>query len=127
MTRMEQDEHDEKPLDPEVEKVRRKMVRLLAVSISIMFVGVMAVLAAIVYKVTSAEDEATVATVASGVPTDSPLADRIALPAGFEVISVSLSGNRLAVFGTGGDGRRTIVFDATTGERMGAIEFGTAR
>ncbi len=42
---------EEQPLDPAMERVRRKMIRLLAVSIGIMVIGLMAVLAAIVYKI----------------------------------------------------------------------------
>jgi hypothetical protein len=52
MSQVNQDDLEEKPLDPDMEKVRRKMVRLLAVSIGIMFIGLMAVLGAIVYKFT---------------------------------------------------------------------------
>ena len=54
MTKVNDDDLDEKPLDPEMEKVRRKMVRLLAVSIGVMFIGLMAVLGAIVYKIHAA-------------------------------------------------------------------------
>ena len=39
MSHVNEDDPDDKPLDPEMEKVRRKMVRLLAVSIGIMFIG----------------------------------------------------------------------------------------
>jgi hypothetical protein len=52
MSQVNEDDLEEKPLDPEMEKVRRKMVRLLAVSIGIMFIGLMTVLGAIVYKFT---------------------------------------------------------------------------
>lgn len=41
----------EEPLDPAFEKVRRKMVRLLAVSIGTMMIGVLAVLAAVVWRI----------------------------------------------------------------------------
>jgi len=41
---------EEEPLDPKVEAIRVKMVRLLAVSGGIMFFGFMSVMAAIVYK-----------------------------------------------------------------------------
>ena len=58
MSKINEDDLDEKPLDPEMEKVRRKMVRLLAVSIGIMFIGLMTVLGAIVYKFTSSDDPA---------------------------------------------------------------------
>ena len=46
------DDEKEKPLDPATERVRRKMVRLLAVSIGIMSIGLMAVLGTVVYKAT---------------------------------------------------------------------------
>ncbi len=43
-------DHEEKPLDPEVEKIRRRMMRLMIVSILIMLVGLIAVFAGVVYK-----------------------------------------------------------------------------
>jgi hypothetical protein len=45
-----QDEKEE-PLDPAIEHIRRRMIRLLVISIGIMMVGLMAVLFAIVYKI----------------------------------------------------------------------------
>ena len=42
---------DEPPLDPAVERVRRKLARLMIVSIGIMVLGLIAVFAVIVYKV----------------------------------------------------------------------------
>ena len=58
MSKINDDDLDEKPLDPEMEKVRRKMVRLLAVSIGIMFIGLVTVLGALVYKFTRSDDSA---------------------------------------------------------------------
>ena len=51
-------EEDEKPLDPAMENVRKKMVRLLAISLGVMMVGLMAVLGAIVYKISGGGKEA---------------------------------------------------------------------
>lgn len=42
--------NDDEPLDPKVEAIRQKMVRLLVVSGGIMMVGLVTVLVAIVYK-----------------------------------------------------------------------------
>jgi hypothetical protein len=99
MSKINEDDLDEKPLDPEMEKVRRKMVRLLAVSIGIMFIGLMTVLGAIVYKFTQADEPAAgagqVAGSAGSVPSDAPVEGVAALPAGFVVESVSLDGNRI--------------------------------
>src|SRR5690606_39955979 len=55
------EQFDEKPLDPAVERVRRKMMRLMLVSIGIMMVGLMAVVGAIVYKLGSSETQLAVA------------------------------------------------------------------
>ncbi|TDH35144.1 hypothetical protein E2A64_15665 [Pseudohoeflea suaedae] len=128
MTRPMTDELEEKPLDPEMEKVRRKMVRLLAVSIGIMFVGVMAVLAAIVYKFTRPAEDVAAVPAASGnapaAPSSTPLVDRIDLPPGFEVVSMSVDGDRIAFFGTANGASQVLVYDASSGTRLGTIEVG---
>lgn len=120
MSKMNEDDLDEKPLDPEMEKVRRKMVRLLAVSIGIMFIGLMTVLGAIVYKFTRSDDAqlpaAQVAGSSAGVPSDAPIEAVAALPAGFVVDSISLDGNRIGFFGRAADGSmRVIVHDISVG------------
>ncbi len=44
---------EDAPLDPAVEKVRRKVMRLMGISIAIMMVGLMAVIGAIFYKISN--------------------------------------------------------------------------
>lgn len=45
------DEEDrEEPLDPAVERVRRKLVRFMAINLGLLFAALMVVLAAIVYR-----------------------------------------------------------------------------
>lgn len=79
------DSEIEKPLDPATERVRRKLVRLLAVSIGIMLIAVMAVLSAVVYKVSSG----------SGGARPQPGAElAIAIPAGADIVETSLDGDR---------------------------------
>lgn len=116
MSLQEPDEQDEKPLDPVMENVRRKMIRLQLVSAGVMLVMLMAVLGAIVYKVTrpSASASASVGTssgIAAGVPSDAPLSATAALPAGFEVTQTSLSGGQILFYGTLSGVRRAFVFD----------------
>jgi hypothetical protein len=116
MSLQEPDEQDEKPLDPVMENVRRKMIRLQLVSAGVMLVMLMAVLGAIVYKVTrpSASASASVGTssgIAAGVPSDAPLSATAALPAGFEVTQTSLSGGPILFYGTLSGVRRAFVFD----------------
>jgi hypothetical protein len=107
-------EEQEEPLDPAMERIRRKMVLLQLVSGGIMFVCFMAVLAAVVYKV-SQGPESPVATNGLDVPADQPLTSSVALPAGFDVRSVSLSGSQLLFYGVVSGQQRALVFDLSVG------------
>ncbi|MDK1478005.1 hypothetical protein QN226_04685, partial [Sinorhizobium sp. 6-117] len=73
MTAIEPDEQEEKPLDPAMENVRRKMVRLQLVSAGVMLVMLMAVLGTIVYKVNRQNSVTNSAPVAVSVPSDAPV------------------------------------------------------
>lgn len=125
MSKMNENDLDEKPLDPEMEKVRRKMVRLLAVSIGIMFIGLMTVLGALVYKFTRSDAPASaIASAASSstVPSDAPVEGVASLPEGFAIESVSLDGPRIGFFGRAADGsRRLIIHDITVGRIVSDI------
>ena len=111
MTNLRPDDQDEKPLDPAMEIVRRKMARLQIVSLGIMFVSLMAVFVAIVYKATRPA-AATAVAGSAGVPSDAPVSASAALPAGFVVQSVDLSGTQVLFYGTTSAGQRqAIVFD----------------
>ncbi|MBC7285096.1 hypothetical protein [Hoeflea sp.] len=126
MTKVNDDDLDEKPLDPEMEKVRRKMVRLLAVSIGVMFIGLMAVLGAIVYKFTQRDaapaDGGLVAGASMTVPSDAPLEAVAALPAGFVIESVTLDGARVGFFGRAADGSmRLIIHDISLGRAVADV------
>jgi hypothetical protein len=115
MTKFEpaDDEQEEKPLDPAMESVRRKMVRLQIVSGAIMFVSLMAVFGAVVYKVRRTEpSQATASTNSSGVPSDAPVAVTASLPLGFKIEQTSLSGGQILFYGTDVNGKRkALVFD----------------
>lgn len=120
MSQVNQDDLEEKPLDPDMEKVRRKMVRLLAVSIGIMFIGLMAVLGAIVYKFTQADDAGSGSQIAAGstmaLPGDDVNEAVATLPQGFRVESVALDGVRIGFFGRAADGsQRLIIHDVSLG------------
>ena len=120
-------EEQEEPLDPAMERIRRKMVLLQLVSGGIMFVCFMAVLAAVVYKVTQRPDEAPVAAGDGfAVPADQPLAATAALPAGFTVQSTALSGSQILFYGSLGAERKAFVFDLSVGRIIADVTVGTA-
>lgn len=89
------DLEDEKPLDPATEKLRRKMVRLLAVSIGVMMVGVMAVLGAIVYKINDSGRQDAMREAGSAPLPYENLEGRIDLPDRAEIVSASLDADRV--------------------------------
>ncbi|MEM9999439.1 MAG: hypothetical protein AAF940_01045 [Pseudomonadota bacterium] len=100
---------EEKPLDPAVERVRAKMVRLLAVSMGIMFVSIFAVLAAVIYRINAGDADALIR------------AD-IGVPAGFTLIESGVSGDRVHLHGTTASGETLIlVYHADTGALLRAL------
>ncbi|MBA8878266.1 fimbrial protein [Phyllobacterium myrsinacearum] len=113
-------ETEEQPLDPAMERVRRKMIRLLAVSIGIMVIGLMAVLAAIVYKinqpVSGAVKQTATHTEAPGQPIgDALVGEAITLDPGTRVLSHNLSGSMLSLETRLANGTRQIlVYDVAT-------------
>ena len=102
---------DEKPLDPAMEAVRRKMVRLLALSFGITMVGLMTVLGTIVYKMSSSAKAP--APAQSAFPAGGAvLSADIVLPKGAYLNGQSLSGDRLSLDITLPGGAREIaVYD----------------
>ncbi|MEZ5870971.1 MAG: fimbrial protein [Nitratireductor sp.] len=102
---------DEKPLDPATERVRRKMVRLLVVSISVMMIGLMAVLAAVVYKINGKPAEPVSASSGARVPIEPGFEGRIDLPSDAELASSSLDGsNVMLTIRLAGGGTQLLVY-----------------
>jgi hypothetical protein len=118
-------DEQEAPLDPAFEKVRRKMVRLLIVSASVVILGLMAVVFSIVYRVNKLPQPTTPVVTGPGAELTVPAARQsITLPTGFAVESTSISGNRVLLFGTGSDGKKRIVIhDIGTGKTVTEIDF----
>lgn len=105
------DETDEKPLDPAVERVRRKLLRFVAVNLGLLFVAVMAVVGAIVYKWEPGGGESGAAAAFPVPAGDEPLAGEIPLPAGARLLSHSLSGGRITLHVEHGDAGSILVYD----------------
>jgi hypothetical protein len=119
-------EQEDKPLDPVMENVRRKMVKLQLVSAGVMLVMLMVVLSAIVYKVTRPGKADVAQSVSVAVPGEAPVTAIAALPAGFEVSDVALSGGQILFYGAvaGGD-RKAIVFDIAAGRIVADVSVKT--
>jgi putative copper export protein len=117
-----EDDQEEKPLDPAMESVRRKMIRLQIVSGVIMFVSLMAVFGAVVYKTMRAPAKEPVTAASTGIPSDAPVSVTANLPAGFVIQSSSLSGGQIMFFGATADGvLKSLVFDIKAGRIVADI------
>jgi len=107
MARPAIDDEGEKPLDPAVEKVRRKLVRFVAVNLGLLFIALMAVLAALVYKSRTAAPPATEIAL-EALPPEGVIEGQIPLPDGARIVSQSLAGNRISLALELHDGSRAI-------------------
>ena len=108
------DNDDEKPLDPAAERVRRKLVRFMAINLGILFLALMAVVAALVYKSMTVPPETPA--VASDIPSANVTSERILLPAGARLVSQSLSGNLLSLHVSQAQGGEAIlIYDTGQG------------
>lgn len=122
MSKIDLDDQDEKPLDPVLERVRRKMIRLQLVSAGVMVVALVAVLIAIVYKANRAPDASRTPAVAQDVPSEGATLVKAALPDGYKVTSSQLSGDRILFDGTDASGaRKMLVFDIRRGRVVAEI------
>ncbi|WP_411033381.1 hypothetical protein [Shinella sp. BYT-45] len=125
MSNIENDDQEDKPLDPVMENVRRKMMRLQLVSGGIMLLMFMAVLAAIVYKISARDGKPEAAVSAGGlaVPSDAPVKVTARLPDGFAVSAVSQSGGQILFYGAMADGaRKALLFDIAAGRIVAEID-----
>lgn len=121
MSRPHADQEQDKPLDPAVDNVRRKLVRFMAVNLGLLFLALIVVIGALVYKSRTAQPQAPVAGSEIPVPaTGAPLAGDIVLPVGARIVSQSLSGNRVAIDAELADGGREIfVYDLAAQRLVG--------
>jgi hypothetical protein len=112
---------DQEPLDPALEKIRRKMVRLLVISSSVIVLGLMAVLGSIVYKANK-NSAATSAQQTMLAPSAVAAAQQtVALPKGFTLESTTVDGNRIWFMGTVDGKHLMIVHDIGTGKTLTEI------
>jgi hypothetical protein len=120
---------EDKPLDPAVERVRRRMARFMAINLGILFIAVMAVVAAIVYKLGRIGEPAPQPAAAGTVQPPSgegPIEATIALPAGARLVGQTLSGNRLVLDAALADGGRAIfVYDIAERRMIGRFDIVT--
>lgn len=106
-----EDDAEDKPLDPAVERVQQRLRRLMLISTGTLGLGFLAVIVAIVFRVSNlgktpdAEGE--------------PWRTTLELPAGSTVVATEAEGDRLVVHADGPEGRSVHVFHMPSGRRVG--------
>ena len=98
MAQSASDSDDEKPLDPAIERVRRKLVRFALVNLGILFLALIVVVGALVYK--------SFRTPASSGSTFAEA--EIALPVGAKMLGHGFSEGRISIDAELADGSRAI-------------------
>lgn len=124
MSRHQIEEHEEEePLDPAVEMVRRRMLRLQIVSALIMIISLMAVFGAILYKVFNKPEAEQPGIQGAIVPADAPRALTATLPRGFQISDISYGNGQALIYGTKENGEQTLyLFDLNSGRMAADVE-----
>jgi len=110
------DDADDKPLDPAVADVQRKLRRLVLISALTFGLGFVAVLFAIIWRVVNPGGE-------EDAPAGAPFSTAAELPAGATIIDTTLDGDRLGVLVDVGGARRLLIYEATSGRLVGSVDF----
>ncbi len=113
-------EEDEKPLDAAQLRLQAKLKRLLFWSTGVMVLGLVAVFAAIFYRVTRAD-------VKPAVAWDRPIVAEVPLPDGARVVDTRLDGNRMTVTLEGPRGAAILLVDLETMKVMRRLELNAAK
>lgn len=117
---------EEKPLDPAVERVRKKMLRMMFVSVGVMLIGLMAVLGAIVYKL-GKYGEKTEAVAASSQPLQIPesagIIGQIDIPDGAKILAATKDGQQILLTLQLANGQQQLwLYDIANQRQFGIID-----
>lgn len=111
---------EDKPLDPATEKVRKKLVKFSAVFMGLNMLALMAVLVAIVYKISGSGEEEAAA--AAGAPVEPGFERLVDVPDGSRLLSASRNGNEVTLVLELAGGRQAVWFvDIASGNVTGRL------
>lgn len=112
---------DEKPLDPAVERVRRKLLRFMIINLVILFVAFAVVIGAFVYKSSLAPKRPAEQEAQARPPSGADaVTGTIAIPAGARIVSQTLSGKEALFSLELADGSRSfLLYDLEAGRSIG--------
>lgn len=126
---MPHDDEQDKPLDPAVENVRRKLVRFIVINLGILFIALMAVVVALVYRATRVSETAPATITELPVPAgEGAISGAVTLPAGARVLDHAITGSLLSLRLELASGTEAILlYDIAGGRNMGQIDISGGR
>ncbi|MEJ0013658.1 MAG: hypothetical protein WDM94_13780 [Bauldia sp.] len=107
------DGDDDKPVDPTFLRVQARLRRLMLIGGLTLGLGIIAVFAAILYRIATYDTTGKAVAPDAAVPTLSLSA--MGLPADAKLVSTALDGNRMALTYEAGGGDTIVVIDLRTG------------
>ena len=113
---------EDKPLDPSVERVRRKLLRFMIINLAILFIAFALVIGAFIYKSTSLAPKRPAGQEAEIQPPSGAdaVAGTIAIPAGARIVSQTLSGTEVLLGLELADGSRSfLLYDLKAARTLG--------
>lgn len=118
------DDEQDKPLDPAVENVRRKLVRFIIINLGILFIALMAVVVALVYRATRVSESAPATISELPVPAgDGAISGTVVLPSGARVVDQAITGSLLSLRIELASGAEAIIlYDIASGRNIGRID-----
>ena len=114
---------EEEPLDPVLENVRRKLMRVMMISIGILMLGLLGLLFAIVYKLSQTDDTITEATNTPSAVGSFKEQIELGLGDNLQIISSELDHNRLKLHieRTGGT-EEILIIDLGSGNILSSVK-----
>lgn len=121
---MPHDDEQDKPLDPAVENVRRKLVRFIVINLGILFIALMAVVVALVYRATRVSETAPATISELPVPAgEGAILGAVTLPAGARVLDHAITGSLLSLRIELASGTEAILlYEIAGGRTIGQID-----
>lgn len=114
------DGDDDKPVDPAFLRVQARLRRLMLIGGLTLGLGIIAVFAAILYRI--ATYDTTGKAVAPGAAVPSLSLSEMGLPPEARLVSTALDGNRVALTYADATGTETVVVDTRSGAIVGRLK-----
>jgi len=118
------DADDEKPLDPAVLRVQARLRRLMLIAGLTLGLGILAVFAAILYRIATYDATSTAKAIAADAPVPTLSLAAMGLPPEAKLISTAIDGTHLALTYEIAGGTEIVIVDTRSGAVVSRLKVG---